>query len=75
MNDIYIITSGEYSDYGIVSVWSDEAEANRVCELLNKGYQYAENYRVEKYALDYRSNPYDKVSWLAEYNYRPTDTL
>lgn len=48
---IYIITTGEYSDYSIVSVWSSKEEAERNCKLLNAGKMY-DDFRVEDYPLD-----------------------
>ena len=51
MNNIYIITSGCYSDYGIHSVWTDESEAEKMVILLDRGDPNAE-FQVETYLLD-----------------------
>jgi hypothetical protein len=48
---IYIITTGEYSDYSIVSVWSSLEAAERNCKLLNAGRMH-DDFRVEDYPLD-----------------------
>lgn len=51
MSNVYIITSGEYSEYSITSVWSSKEEAEKLCVLLNTGKNY-EEYRVEEFPLD-----------------------
>lgn len=49
--NVYIITTGEYSDYSIVSVWSSLEAAERNCKLLNAGRLF-DDFRVEDYPLD-----------------------
>ena len=51
MTAIYIITSGEYSDYGINSVWSSKDKAEEICKLLNAGKMW-NDFRVEEYPVD-----------------------
>lgn len=48
---VYIITSGEYSDYEIEHVTLDKEKAERYCAVLNGKSRY-EDYRVEEYKLD-----------------------
>ena len=49
--DIYIVTTGEYSDYRIAEVFSDFDEANKFAELHSKG-KYNSEHRVETYTID-----------------------
>lgn len=51
MSDIYIITSGDYSEYSINSVWSSKEIAEKNCELLNAGSRWVE-YQVEEWSMD-----------------------
>ena len=43
---VYIVTCGEYSDYGIVAVFSKKEPAKEYCRRGGEGYQ------VEEYTLD-----------------------
>lgn len=70
MASIYIITSGDYSDYSIDSVWSDEAEAVRVCELRNRGAWSADQYRVEEHPLDDRGSMPEATGFTATYDWK-----
>lgn len=45
---IYIVTSGEYSDYWIDGVFLDKYEADKYCAVRNEESAYT-NYRVEEY--------------------------
>jgi len=65
-NTIYIITSGEYSEYGIVSVWTDEEEANKICKLYNARKDMVD-YRVEPYAVNSVSSS-EVAGWVATYD-------
>lgn len=62
MDKVYIVTSGEYSDYGIVAVFKTKEEA----ELLLKQHNYEGlyyKYRIEEYEFDKPLNrPYYTVS-------------
>ena len=50
---IYIVTSGEYSDYGINAVFSSRELAEKYIELQTRvGYWYFEVPRIEEYTLD-----------------------
>lgn len=49
MTDIYLLTSGSYSDYSVEAVFTDKAEAERVAEVLNQS-SY-ESYGVEDFPL------------------------
>lgn len=70
MRNVYIITSGEYSEYSIDSVWSSKEEAERLCALLNVGRGY-EDYRVEEHSLNvsYHASGYLVSCYRAEYDY------
>lgn len=48
----YIITSGEYSDYGIECVFSDKAAAEKFCAIHNTGNKYGYPYEIEEYEMD-----------------------
>lgn len=50
MKKVYLISSGEYSDYGIVAVFANEADADAVAEVHNKDRRY-DKYRIEEYDL------------------------
>lgn len=51
MSVMYVVVSGEYSDYGIVSLWSSKQAAQEECELLD-GSGMGYDYRVEEYLLN-----------------------
>ena len=48
---IYVVVSGEYSDYGIVSMWSSKDAAAEECELLD-GSGMGYDFRVEEWFLN-----------------------
>ena len=50
MNKVYIVTSGEYSDYGIYRVFSSEEKAKGWIEVITS--MYGGNYNIEQYELD-----------------------
>lgn len=53
MEKIYIITSGEYSDYGIDCCFSTQEKAKEFLEFINKEKGNAwSKYRIEEYPLD-----------------------
>lgn len=62
---IYIVTSGDYSDYGVAAVFSTKEKAQEFCKLhnINKedgedvcnadgSYRYTPDYRVETWEVD-----------------------
>lgn len=53
---IYLVTVGEYSDYGIHSAWSTQEKAQQAADLLN---QCGQGASVEEYPID--SYPNNKV--------------
>src|SRR6478736_890545 len=62
--EIYIVTEGEYSSYGIVAVFSKEEDASAYVERHNKASTYGDRFRVETYALD-AAIPVDRSGKLA----------
>lgn len=70
MSNVYIITSGDYSEYSICSVWSSKEKAENLCLLLNAGKNY-EEYQVEEYPLDVSpfENSYFLMGYRAVYDY------
>lgn len=51
MNEIYVVTEGSYSDYGIVCVCADRALADRIVELRNRGSYLVDDAMVEVYEV------------------------
>jgi hypothetical protein len=51
MSVMYVVVCGEYSDYGIVSLWSSKEAAEEECELLD-GSEMGYDFRVEEYFLN-----------------------
>lgn len=49
--EIYIVTHGEYSDYGIVGVFTDKEKAEELCDFANEIDSWA-NARIETYESD-----------------------
>lgn len=47
---VYIVTRGEYSDYGIVGIFSKERLAKRYVNAIPEGER--EHYQIEPYPLD-----------------------
>ena len=50
MSKVYIVTSGEYSDYGIDRVFSTEEKAKEWIDIITS--MYGGNYNIEQYELD-----------------------
>ena len=50
MNKVYLLVSGEYSDYGIESVFSTEERAKEAMEAYRLGNH--SDYRIEEWDLD-----------------------
>ena len=50
MSKVYIVTSGEYSDYGIDRVFSTEEKAKEWVDIITS--MYGGNYNIEQYELD-----------------------
>ena len=50
MNKVYIVTSGEYSGYGINKVFSTEEKAKEWIKVVTS--MYGGNYNIEQYELD-----------------------
>lgn len=50
MRKVYIVTSGEYSDYGIDRVFSTEEKAKEWVDVITS--MYGGNYDIEQYELD-----------------------
>ena len=50
MNKVFIVTSGEYSDYGIDRVFSTEEKAKEWVDVITS--MYDGNYNIEQYELD-----------------------
>ena len=50
MSRVYIVTSGEYSDYGIDRVFSTEEKAKEWVDVITS--MYNGNYNIEQYELD-----------------------
>ena len=67
MNEIYVITSGEYSEYSIHSVWNDEKQAEGIVELLNRQRYGYGDYRVEAHPLNQISQ-YQANGWRSTYD-------
>lgn len=49
---VYVITQGEYSDYGICAVSLDKDDAERKCALLNRNVRCGEYCEIEEYDTD-----------------------
>ena len=50
MSKVFIVTSGEYSDYGIDRVFSTEEKAKEWVDVITS--MYGGNYNIEQYELD-----------------------
>ena len=50
MSRVFIVTSGEYSDYGIYRVFSTKKKAKEWIEVITS--MYGGNYNIEQYELD-----------------------
>lgn len=51
MKTVYVLTHGEYSDYGVVCVFENREDADKYCSALGGGDEYDDGYRVEEYVL------------------------
>ena len=64
---VYVITSGEYSDYGIVTVFTSKEKAEIYCATKNGSASY-DKCRIEEYETDIEqieSNLTPKMVWSA----------
>lgn len=51
--NVYLITAGEYSDYGVLAVCSTREKAEHFCEVLNRnGGWYGDKAEIEEYPVD-----------------------
>lgn len=57
--EVYVITSGCYSDYHIKSIHLDKKRAERIVELLNEGRGYNDEAEIEVWKID--DLDYDKA--------------
>ena len=74
---VYVITSGEYSDYGICAVEIDRNRAECICATLNKDVFY-EKCEIEEYDTDdiqCDSNKKVMECYVAEFNYCTLDEV
>jgi hypothetical protein len=51
MDKVYVVTSGEYSDYHIVKVFLDKAKAEKYAEVYKKTESWADSVGVEEYII------------------------
>ena len=52
MKEIYVVTSGEYSDYGIVKIFENIEDAEQFCAIHNDNMKpYDDGYCLEIYSL------------------------
>lgn len=49
---IYVVTSGDYSDYHICGVFSTQEKAQQYIKVDAGNTDFEENYRIEQYKLD-----------------------
>ena len=60
MPNVYIVTAGEYSDYGICAVFDNRKSAEEYCALGHGEF-------VEEYELNSTSNASDPVDYVYEF--------
>ena len=61
---VYVVTSGEYSDYGISAVFTDKEKAEIYCAAHSD--KYDENYYIEEYdteEVEIESSKPPKCKW------------
>lgn len=59
---IYIVTSGEYSDYGIERVFSTKEKANEFVQ------QHGSDFRIEEFVIDDEKVKKEEKIWYVEIN-------
>ena len=54
MTKVYVVTTGEYSDYSIHAIFSDRTVADKYCDVHNHGEDdiFGDAYIVEEWTLD-----------------------
>lgn len=64
--NVYIVTSGEYSDYGIRTVFSTREKAEEwIKAWVPTEYRGSEEYRIEEYAVDAEPMPTPHIKvWM-----------
>ena len=53
---IYVVTSGEYSDYGINAIFEDKDDAQRYCDQVNATEKYG-RYGIEDWIIQPKGAP------------------
>ena len=76
---VYVITSGEYSDYGIQAVALNRGKAEQICAMLNslRGY-YCDISIIEEYDTDEMQCETDEdvgLCYKAEFNYKTLENI
>lgn len=67
---VYVVTEGEYSDYGIVKVFLDKEKAEKYAELYEKTERFADNVNVEEYTIyddSFDSNLTEPIEFYVQY--------
>ena len=77
MRKIYIVTSGEYSDYGIATVFESEEKAEEFIAYAKRKNNWCD-YRIEDYAIadsveDYKLENYVAISAISKDYFRYTE--
>lgn len=79
---VYVITSGEYSDYGIEAVCLDKDKAEQICATINEGLirakLYGDTASIEEYDTDdiVCDSAEDVVlCYTAEFSYKTLECL
>lgn len=65
MTTIYIVTSGEYSDYGIDGIFSTKSKAETFIEECKKQTYLKSDYEAEEWELDDKTESTVATSWDA----------
>ncbi len=52
MAKVYVVTSGEYSDYGIEEIFSEVGLAEAYISIHKRHEEYEDEFRIEEYGLD-----------------------
>ena len=69
MTAIYIVTTGDYSDYRIEGVFSDKEDAQRLADTITENYYY--DGEVEEWELDALNQQGIKELCFWDFEYHP----
>jgi len=68
LKKVYVITSGEYSDYTIVMICDTRESAEKAVELYDREISHRPDYTIEEWDMNTRKSEDMQPCWIWRYN-------